>query len=594
MKLKALLVSALVAFGSQAFAATVNVSGRITADTTWSASDTYLLNGYVFVANNATLTIEPGTVIKAKVSSGAGAAALVITRGSKIQAVGTADQPIIFTSELDQLNGNLTASDTGLWGGLVILGKASINSRWDSNVVAAPIEDEVEGFSVTGDDVQLIKFGGTEDTDNSGTIKYVSIRHGGAVVGTANEINGLTLGGVGSGTTIDYIEVFANKDDGIEFFGGTVNASHLVLAFGNDDGLDFDQGYRGSVQFVFSIQTDISSDRGDKGIEWDGATSPLTATPKASVTVANGTFIGIGGSGAANTAVNIRDNVEAKLYNSIFVNFAKGLHIESDVGTPLPNIKSNLWWSHVSANNTAAGLSVTGTNILDPVAYWTDAANNNMIADPMLRGISYTANRGLDPRPATGSAALTGTVETLSGTGLTQVAYKGAFSESNWAAGWTKLWTDGWFDLNSAGEGEEVPTIPNSTNKFINVSTRGYVGTGDQVMIPGFVIPEGQTQTVLIRGVGPGLTTTFGLGGTLADPVITVYKVGTEGAIATNDNWSGDQVAAISAQVGAFPLTVGSTDAAIILNLEPGLYTVHVSGKNSTTGIVLAEVYEID
>ena len=577
-----------------AFAANINVARTITTNTTWTANNVYLLQGYTFVINNATLTIEPGTVIKGKVSTGAGAASLVITRGAKINAAGTAADPIIFTSELDNLNGNLGKTDTGLWGGLMIMGNATINSRANSQPAGTPAQDQIEGLSVTGDEIAYATFGGTNDDDNSGVLRYISIRHGGAVIGGDNEINGLTLGGVGRGTIIEYIEVFANKDDCIEFFGGTVNVRNVVLAFGNDDGLDFDQGYRGNVQFVFSIQSDITTDRGDKGIEWDGATSPLDATPKALITVANGTFIGIGGSGGANTAVNIRDNVEAKLYNSVFVNFAKGLDVENDVGTPIPDIKNNLWFSHTAANNTAAGLNARPTGTVDANAYWSTAANNNTIADPQIRAISYAADRLLDPRPAAGSAALMGTVQTLSGTGLTQVAYKGAFSDTNWAAGWTKLWVDGWFALESAGT-SDVPILSGSANKFINVSTRGFVGTGDQVMIVGFVIPAGQAQTVLIRGVGPTLgLAPFSFPGVIADPTIEIYKAGVATAIATNDNWSGTQVSTITAQVGAFALAAGSADSALVMNLEPGGYTVIAKGKGTATGVAIVEVYEID
>ncbi|HYD84704.1 MAG TPA: hypothetical protein VEA63_11645, partial [Opitutus sp.] len=197
MKVRSLLAAALAAVATNAaFSADVNVSGKISTSTTWTSSNTYILEGYVFVMPGATLAIQPGTVVKAKQSAGANAAALVITAGAKIDANGTAQNPIIFTSELDNLNGNLTHQDTALWGGVAILGKASINSRANSAVAAAPVQDQIEGFSVTGDDNALITFGGTDDADNSGTFRYVSIRHGGAVIGTANEINGLTLGGV--------------------------------------------------------------------------------------------------------------------------------------------------------------------------------------------------------------------------------------------------------------------------------------------------------------------------------------------------------------------------------------------------------------
>jgi len=590
------LLAALAFAVSSAQAANINVGRLITTNTTWTANNTYFLQGYTFVVNNATLTIEPGTVIKGRVSTGAGAASLIITRGAKIMAQGTATAPIIFTSELDTLNGNLGPSAVSLWGGVMILGNATINSRANSQPAGTPAQDQIEGLSVTGDEIGYATFGGTNDDDNSGVMRYVSIRHGGAVIGGDNEINGLTMGGVGRGTTIEYIEVFANKDDSFEWFGGTVNARYLVSAFGNDDGIDFDQGYRGNVQFVLVIKTDIGTDRGDKGTEWDGATSPLDATPKGSTTIANVTMIGIGNSGGANTAMNIRDNVEARVYNSVFVNFAKMIDIENDVGTPIPDIRNNVFWSHVAANNTAAGLNARPTGTVNANDYFTNTAFANQIADPMLRGISYTPSRELDPRPAVGSPALSGTVHTLTGSGLTQVSYKGAFpADSNWAAGWTKLWTEGYFSLASAGESGVVPIIAGSTNKFVNVSTRGLVGTGNDIMTVGFVIPAGQAQTVLIRAVGPSLgIAPFNISGVLADPTLEVYRAGTSAPIATNDNWTGTQISTVADQVGAFPIPAGSLDAALVMNLEPGVYTVQVKGKGTATGMVIAEVYEVD
>lgn len=594
-----ILAAAAAAFvlAVSAHANNVIAPRTITTNTTWTKNNTYFLEGYVFVTNNATLTIQPGTVVKGRVSSGATAAALIITRGSKIIADGTKEDPIIFTSELDQLNGNLGSQDVGLWGGLIVLGNATINSRANNQPAGTPAQDQIEGLSVTGPEVEYATFGGTNDADNSGILRYVSVRHGGARIGGDNEINGISFGGVGSGTVLEYVEVFANKDDSFEWFGGTVNARYLVSAFGNDDSFDVDQGFRGTLQFLFSIQTDITADRGDKGLELDGATAPLDATPRGRVTIANGTFIGIGPSGGSNTAANIRDAVEATLVNNVFVNFAKAIDIEDDVrgpiGTPVlpaPVITNNLWFSHVSANNTAAGLNARPTGAIDASAYFSNAALDNQIVNPNLRSISYTNNRLLDPRPATGSAALSGAA-TVSGSGLTQVSYKGAFGTTNWAAGWTKLWTDGYFDLASAGT-TDVAVIPDSTSKFVNIATRGFVSSASgQELIAGFVVRGNQAQTVLIRVAGPGLAQ-FGVAGTLADPVLELYQGTTK--IGENDDWSGQQSVTLAAQVGAFALTAGSRDAVLVTNLQPGGYTVQAKGKAGASGAVILEVYEVD
>ena len=609
-KTLAAFIASSLAVGSL-FAAEINVGRTITANTTWTADNTYFLSGYTFVTNGAILTIEPGTVVKGRVSSGANAAALIITRGSQINAAGTADRPIVFTSELDNLNGNLSASDTGLWGGVIVLGRATINSRANSKPASVTVsgvtfsEDQVEGVSVTGSEAGFASFRGTTDADNSGIMRYISLRHGGAVVGADNEINGFTLGGVGSGTVMEYLEVFANKDDSYEWFGGTVNARYLVSAFGNDDSFDMDQGYRGNLQFLFSIQTDIVADRGDKVLEWDGATSPLNATPKGATTVANLTAIGIGSSGQArlNSALNIRDNVTARLYNSVFVNFGTMIDVENDIGTPIPDIKGNVFWSHIAANNTAAGLNARPTaTTVNAGEYFTVAANNNQIANPNLRGIGYLPRSGaLDPRPATGSAALTGTLETVSGGGLVASTFRGAFPATGalWTTGWTKLSEDGYFatEVGDTGGGSGTITVNRaSPSKLRNIATRGFVGTGAQSLIGGFVVAGPQTQSVLIRAVGPTLAG-FGVTGALANPVLELFRLnadGTSTSLATNTVWSGAQVTSLSAEVGAFALTAGSNDAVILATLTPGNYTAVVTGAGGTTGVALLEASEVD
>lgn len=583
----------LAALCGSAFAANVTVPRTITSNTTWTKDNTYILEGYTFVVAPAQLTIQPGTVVKGKQTTGAGAAALIITHGAKIDASGTAEEPIIFTSELDQLNGNLTQADTQLWGGIIILGNAVINSRANSQPAGTPAQDQIEGLSVTGAESGYATFGGTDDNDNSGTLRYVSIRHGGAVIGGDNEINGLSLGGVGRGTTIEYVEVFANKDDSIEFFGGTVNVRYFVSAFGNDDGIDYDQGWRGRMQFALVIGTDITSESQDKGGEWDGATSPVTATPIGGGEFYNLTFIGIGSAGRANTALNIRDNAIAKVYNSVFTDYSKMIDIENDNSDRFNagdvDFKNNVWWSHVSANNTAAGFNARPTGTVNPEIFWTDTARNNTIADPQLTGISRTANKGLDPRPKAGSPALTAPFATVPNDGFfTQANYKGAFSSTGlWIAGWTKLAKDGYLV-------DAQITLPPSTgsNRLYNMSVNTTLAVGEQV-VPGFVVEGNGSRNVLIRAIGPGLTQ-FGVGGVLADPTITLNRIsgGVASVVATNDNWA-SSLAATFTSAGAFGLTNGSTDAALQANLLPGSYTVTVQGKTGNSGQVLVEVYEI-
>lgn len=455
-------------FGSAmlAQAAEITVPRIIESDTTWTADNTYFLEGYTFVVtpegagDPTVLTIEPGTVVMGAETTGSNAAALVITRGARIMAEGTASDPIIFTSELDDLNGNLGIEDTNLWGGVIILGNASISSRADSEIVASPVEDQVEGLDTSGEESDYATFGGTDDDDNSGVLRYVSIRHGGAVIGGDNEINGLTLGGVGRGTTVEYIEVFANKDDSIEWFGGTVDARYLVSAFGNDDSFDYDQGWRGKGQFWFTIGSDIGTDRMDKGGEHDGATAPVDAEPLSDTTVYNATFIGIGPDGGGNTAFNIRDNASARYYNSIFMDFEKMMDIEDDNQIRFDSgdaidFRSNIWFSHVAANNTPEGFNARPGGAVDSTVFWTDAAYNNLIQDPLLRGVSRQADGGLDPRPSAESPALSIELQPVPEDDFyVQTNYAGAFGpEGNWAAGWTKLSRDGYL---AEATGEEL------------------------------------------------------------------------------------------------------------------------------------------
>ncbi len=285
----------------------------------WTNNNTYVLDGFVFVNDGVTLNIEAGTIIQGKPGEGSDASALVVARGGKIEAVGSASQPIIFTYEGD--NGGSSASLRGQWGGLIILGKASLNS--------SPGESAIEGLP-TSETRGL--YGGTNDADNSGILKYVSIRHGGTNIGADNEINGLTLGGVGSGTTIEYVEIIGNQDDGIEWFGGTVSAKYLIAAYCADDALDYDEGYRGGNQFVIVHQDPNDADRGG---EHDGGTDPETGIPFATPVFVNVTSIGVPGS----RAITFRDNAGGEYHNSIFTGYSKGIDIEDLRGSQQDSYK---------------------------------------------------------------------------------------------------------------------------------------------------------------------------------------------------------------------------------------------------------------
>ncbi|MEO9512474.1 MAG: hypothetical protein ABJN84_09630 [Flavobacteriaceae bacterium] len=241
----------------------IEVSANITSDTTWESDFIYQLNGRIAVESGTTLTIEAGTLIKGSAGQGTNASVLLIARGATLNANGTAADPIVMTSTADNLaigqtsSPNLTENDRGLWGGLIILGAAPISVADNSGTA------QIEGIPASDSNGN---YGGDTADDNSGSITYVSVRHGGTNIGSGNEINGITLGGVGSGTVLNHLEVIANVDDGIEFFGGTADASNLIVWAQGDDAIDIDQAYSGTITNVVVVQGGVS----DHAFEIDG------------------------------------------------------------------------------------------------------------------------------------------------------------------------------------------------------------------------------------------------------------------------------------------------------------------------------------
>jgi hypothetical protein len=412
------------------------------------------------------LNIEAGTVIKglAAPSTGESASALFVTRDGKIYARGNTQYPIIFTAEADDVNdlNDMGLYDRGLWGGLVIMGHAPINTAVDTTGNgAAPKYDVFEGLPDTAVNGQNVnRFGGANAHDSSGVLRGVSLRHGGFAFLPNKELNGLSLGGVGDGTTIEYVEMYAFADDGVEFFGGTVNTKYLVSAFNDDDGFDVDQGYSGHNQFWFAIQ---ENGKRDNGGEWNGEPSGLAASnaPVANWEIYNATWIGAG-TGTANTNANhgltIREYAAPRLYNSVFTDFNNPTNGGSTavrisdarsgamLTSGLLDLRDNLFWGFANtANSTAQPL-------------FTDTTRSNVVADPMLTSISRLNNHQLDPRPTAGSPALTSERTPPANGFYSPAAYKGAFAAQD------SLWLQGWTALDQLGfvtDGRAVqPTAP--------------------------------------------------------------------------------------------------------------------------------------
>ena len=430
----------------------VEVTGEISASTTWSASKIYLLKGFVFVSNGATLTIEPGTIIKGdKATKGT----LIVTRGSKINATGTVDKPIVFTSALAA-----GARTQGDWGGVILLGKAPVNQGTDVKIEGGLVQP-------TGkDEKAYVYYGGTDAADNSGIMKYVRIEFAGIAYSVDNEINGLTLGGVGNGTTLDYIQVYRSGDDAFEWFGGTVNAKHLLAIGTWDDDFDTDFGYSGNVQFALAQRVATVADQSQSnGFESDNNNTGSDQTPKTSAVFSNVTVLGpIKANGGAFNAnfyhgAQIRRNSSISILNSVISGFPIGLYID-DTKVVTANstsanftsgsmvIANNLIYgtktTEVSVSNTAAAAAIEAKLRLDNTFAQASFASA-LLVNPYLYFSDFGSGVTLGTASflvAANSAAATGAAFTnakVSGSFFTQVAYKGAFGTENWASGWAEV-----------------------------------------------------------------------------------------------------------------------------------------------------------
>jgi len=329
----------------------------------------YILDQKIYVPSGQSITIPAGTLIKGKFdATPANATALVIERGAKIYAAGTAECPIVFTAQADPLDGTYSFSNKGQWGGVVVLGKAVNNLTLAANGPFQPgvgdgklaVADGVgtmEGFASSNSKDQ---FGGTDDNDNSGILKYVSIRFAGAILQVGGELNALSLGSVGAGTIIDHIDIISSADDGIEAWGGTVNIKYASILFGNDDAFDYDDGYRGKVQFLFSLKTDnTASLDADNGFEMDADDQKSNLLPRSHPVIYNATMIGNNktaqtSDNSAIAAINAKELTEGELYNSVFANYKYGLNLVKALGTRTGASEAYHNWSTAAGNGSAS------------------------------------------------------------------------------------------------------------------------------------------------------------------------------------------------------------------------------------------------
>ncbi|WP_374948667.1 hypothetical protein [Mucilaginibacter sp.] len=433
----------------------VTVSADITTATTWTADKIYLLKGNIFVTNNATLTIQPGTIIKGdKATKGA----LIVTRGAKIDATGTVDKPIVFTS-----NQSVGARAQGDWGGVILLGKAPNNA---GTAIA------IEGIS---DATDKGKHGGTDAADNSGTMKYVRIEYAGIPLSPDNEINGLTFGSVGSGTTIDFIEVYRSGDDAFEWFGGTVNAKHLLAIDTWDDDFDTDNGFSGKIQFGLAQRLAATADvSGSNGFESDNNSTGTNATPITSSVFSNMTILGprefLTGGPSINAnfqhGAQIRRNSSISIFNSVIAGYTEGVFYDDALpaGSTANSSTNFTTGASVFANNIIAA-SNSKSNQIKASSTATLAlitplltANNSFLPDVFaaaiytdpykfsadLAGTTSGVNRAGIPNftQVSTSVALTGAAFTnakVTDAFFDKVAYKGAFGTTDWTSGWASF-----------------------------------------------------------------------------------------------------------------------------------------------------------
>ena len=410
------------------------LEGNITADRTISAANKNFLKGFVYVKSGATLTIEAGSVIKGiSVASGERAASLIIEPGAKIIAEGTVDKPIVFTS--DKEPGKRV---TGDWGGLIICGNARVNRTNQPTIEGGP---GTHYGNTTSDE-----FNG----ESSGKLKYVRIEFAGYPLEPDKEINGLTFGGVGSGTEVEFVQVSYSNDDSYEWFGGTVNAKHLIAYKGWDDDFDTDYGYTGKLQFLLSVRDkDIADTSDSNGFESDNDGDGSTNTPFTKPVFSNVTLIGpfygkvsdrtqaeveAKTADAANgakggkyqAAMHLRRNSSLNVYNSVFTGWPYGLRAtdkkgQANDGIAIENVIFAGMWKNfyedekVSENFfNRAGNNTVLENTRQIIA--KDGDYSSVVADA-VKGADFSK---------------------LADSFFEKVTYKGAFDGTNdWTEGWT-------------------------------------------------------------------------------------------------------------------------------------------------------------
>lgn len=446
----------------------VVVEGVLEGNVTWTKDKIYRLKGYVRVGEEAVsgtvtkvgvLTIQPGTVI---IGDKATKGTLIVQRGSKLIAEGTATEPIVFTS-----GEGIGSRSPGDWGGVVICGRAPNNLTG-----IAELEGGYKGFH-----------GGTVADDNSGSLKYVRIEYAGIPLNPNQEINSLTMGSVGSGTKIEYIMASFGLDDSFEWFGGTVNGKYLIAYKGTDDDFDMDNGYSGTLQFGLGYRDGNLADvSGSNGFEIDNDAAGSNLTPFTSATIANFSIIGAKGTSSDYLDANfqngaqLRRNAKVKVYNTFITGYPAGLYIDSQRGAAKTNaangelivknvvIAGTSGWGTTGFTSLNSGLYGFGVPVVNDEQIARNNASGAVAASPIQIGgvsasawfaaiagnktLTSTANTGISSALWSARPTLTltaGTSESLIGTALPSLPntdatdFVGAFKATDWTAGWSEF-----------------------------------------------------------------------------------------------------------------------------------------------------------
>lgn len=430
--LNKIMLLALVAFATVANAATINVVSSITSNTTWTNDNIYVLFGDIFVQNGATLTIQPGTLIKGNDQT---LSRLIVTTTGKIYAKGTATQPIVFTSSKPA-----GQRGRGDWAGIAILGNAPVNFKDANN---NPIQGRLECGTTADYD-----YGGNNPEDSSGVLSYVRIEYAGYVCGSNTELNSLSMAGVGSKTVVDHVMVSYGQDDGVELWGGRVSPSYVISYGLRDDDFDTDNGWSGKFQYGLVVRIDTIADQGDvsNAFESDNDANGTANNPLTSGVFSNITVVGPAPTTTSTFdpkfgwAARLRRNTSLSIFNSAFIGYKRGLRIEGSAAqSKATNDSLNFKY-----NVIAGCVEAYGETAFDS-AYLNNVANGNKVYggnanDSVKLNSPYGNPDAFNFLPTAGSPLLSGANFTSPKlTGFTTTTHRGAFGTNNWAACWSEF-----------------------------------------------------------------------------------------------------------------------------------------------------------